>query len=396
MACSSTGVWIQRIAQDWLMLELTDSVTMVGITTMLQFLPSLVFGLLGGLVADNYPKRAILVATQAAFLVCSSALAVLTLTGAVRPWQVFVVAFCAGLVFSVDLPTRQSIVNDLVSPAQLRNAIGLSATVFQLGALIGPALSGLLIHRFGSGHAFAVTACLYLVPLMTMARLQVPSSTGPAASLAARGSTISQLREGLAYVARRPELVGTVVLVGVYGMFLSNLPVTNAALARNLFENGAGGYGMLSAVTAAGAVIGALLASTRHGPARLRGSLAAGLTLSGLYVAAAAMPGYRTYAVVLVGIGVVTVTFMTSCNATMQLSAEASVRGRVMGIFNLVFIGGGAAGGPTIGAIDQYAGPRVGLLVSGLVPAVVAVAMGLHLIRMRRSRRLTGPVDRVI
>ena len=396
MACSSTGVWIQRIAQDWLMLELTDSVTMVGITTMLQFLPSVAFGLLGGLVADNYPKRAILVATQAAFLVCSSTLAVLTLTGAVRPWQVFLVAFCAGLVFSVDLPTRQSIVNDLVSPAQLRNAIGLSATVFQLGALIGPALSGLLIHRFGSGQAFAVTACLYLVPLSTMARLQVPPTADAGANRAESGSTASQLREGLAYVARRPQLVGTVVLVGVYGMFLSNLPVTNAALARNLFDNGAAGYGLLSAVTAVGAVIGALLASTRHGPARLRDSLVAGLTLSGLYILAAAMPGYRAYAVVLVGIGAVTVTFMTSCNATMQLSAEASVRGRVMGTFNLVFIGGGAAGGPTIGAIDQYAGPRVGLLVSGLVPAVVAVAMAVHLARRRQPRRAREPVDHVM
>jgi MFS family permease len=390
MFCSSTGVWTQRIAQDWLVLELTDSPTQVGVTTMLQFLPMVFFGLLGGLAADRYSRRRILVGTQAAMMLLSITLAALALSHHVRPWHVFIVAFLVGTVFAFDIPTRQSFVNELVEDRHVRNAIGLTATVFQVGALVGPAASGALINAVGPGYAFAATAGAYLVPMIALWLMDVRAAE---ASARAPGPArlIHQLHEGLRYAAGRPEILWTMVLVGTFGVFISNLPVTNAAFARLVFHNGPSGYGLLGSVGAIGAVGGALFAATRHRRPRLRSNLAAGLLLGALYVVASAVPGFVGYSLVLVAIGAVTITFMTSCNSTVQIAADAGVRGRIMGLFNLVFIGGGAAGGPLIGAVDQYAGPRVGMLVSGVIPAAVTIVVAFQLVRALRLRLRLRP-----
>lgn len=380
MFCSSTGVWTQRIAQDWLVLELTDSPTQVGIMTMLQYLPMLLFGLIGGLAADRYSRRRILVGTQLGMMLLAITLAALTLSHEVRPWQVFLVAFLVGTVFAFDIPTRQSFVNELVTERQVRNAIGLTSTVFQAGALIGPAASGALISAVGPGYAFASTAVMYLAPMTALLRMDLRGS-GSAERAPGPVRVLHELHEGLRYVAGRPEILWTIALVGTFGTFISNLPVTNAAFARLVFHNGPGGYGLLGSVGAIGAVLGALFAATRHRRPRLRSNLAAGALLAALYVLASMVPGFVGYAVVLVAIGAVTITFMTSCNSTVQIAADLHVRGRVMGLYNLVFIGGGAAGGPLIGAVDQYAGPRVGMLVSGAIPAVITVFVAIQLTR---------------
>lgn len=400
MFCSSTGVWTQRIAQDWLVLELTNSPTQVGITTMLQYLPMLLFGLIGGLAADRYSRRRILIGTQIGMMLLSITLATLTLSHAVQPWQVFAVAFLVGTVFAFDIPARQSFVNELVAEGQVRNAIGLTATVFQVGALIGPAASGALISAVGPGYAFAGTAAMYLVPMAALLRMDlrgVETAERPPGPV----RVLHEMREGLRYVAHRPEIVWTIVLVGTFGTFISNLPVTNAAFARLVFHNGPGGYGLLGSVGAIGSVLGALFAATRHRRPRLRSNLAAGALLAALYGLASTVPGFAGYAIVLVAIGAVTITFMTSCNSTIQIAADLHVRGRVMGLYNLVFIGGGAAGGPLIGAVDQYAGPRVGMLVSGAVPGLITVFVAIrlrHTLGVRPDRRaatalMVTPVD---
>lgn len=404
MFFSSTGVWIQRIAQDWLVLELTDSPTQVGITTMMQYLPMLFFGLFGGLAADRYSKRQILVCTQIAMMILSLVLAGLTLSGVVRPWQVFIVAFLVGTVFAFDIPARQSIVNELVAVHQLRTAIGVTATAFQIGAMLGPAVSGVMIGLVGPGYSFATTAVLYLVPMLALARMRLPRPTRLPAQ-ADGGRPMTQLREGLRYVASRPAILATTILVGTFGTFISNLPVTNAAFARLVFHSGPSGYGLLSTLGAVGAILGAVYASTRHKAPRLRSNLLAGAALAALYLLASVAPGFYGYAIVLVAIGAMTITFMTLCSTTIQIAADVRVRGRVLGLFNLVFIGGGAIGGPLIGAIDQYAGPRVGLLVSGLIPAVVTVLLAARLsrtlgVRMRvelssgrRGVSVVGPIS---
>lgn len=384
MFFANTGVWIQRIAQDWLVLELTDSPTDVGITTMLQFLPMLLFGLVGGLIADRMPRRRILVGTQIAMMTLSAVLAALTLSGTVRPWHVFIVAFGVGTVFAFDIPARQAMVNDVVSSHQVRSAIGLAAIVSQLGGLIGPAVSGILIDAVGPGYSFTTTACMYLVPMAALVRMRQPTVQAVAPSTDEH--PVTQLKEGLRYVARRRAMVSTVILVGTFGIFIANLPVTNAAYARNVFHSGPGGYGVLNSVGAIGSILGAMLAATRHRPTRLRGCILSGAALAALYIVASAVPGFAGYATVLILIGIATITFMTSCNALIQTSAEAHVRGRVMGLFNLVFIGGGAIGGPVIGAVDQYAGPRVGVLLSGLVPAVVTLLIAVRVGRASGMR----------
>ena len=290
------------------------------------------------------------------------------------------VAFLVGTVFAFDIPARQSFVNELVGEGQVRNAIGLTATVFQVGALIGPAASGALIGAVGPGYAFTSTAAMYLVPMTALLRMDlrgVESAERPPGPV----RVLHELHEGLHFVARRPEILWTIVLVGTFGTFISNLPVTNAAFARLVFHNGPGGYGLLGSVGAIGSVFGALFAATRHRRPRLRSNLAAGALLAALYVLASMVPGFLGYAIVLVAIGAVTITFLTSCNSTIQISADLHVRGRVMGLYNLVFIGGGAAGGPLIGAVDQYAGPRVGMLVSGVIPAIITVFVAIQLTR---------------
>jgi MFS family permease len=385
MFFSSTGVWTQRIAQDWLVLDLTNSPTQVGITTMLQYLPMLLFGLVGGLAADRYSRRRILVCTQVGMMLLAITLAVLTLTHEVRPWQVFIVAFLVGTVFAFDIPTRQSFVNELVSERHVRNAIGLTATVFQVGALVGPAASGALIGAVGPGYAFATTAVTYLVPMTALLWMDLRGAEAPAVP-PGPVRLLHEMREAFRYVAGRPEILWTIVLVGTFGTFISNLPVTNAAFARLVFHNGPGGYGLLGSVGAIGAVLGALFAATRHRRPRLRSNLAVGALLAALYVLASVVPGFVGYAIVLVAIGAVTITFMTSCNSTVQIAADLHVRGRIMGLYNLVFIGSGAAGGPLIGAVDQYAGPRIGMLASGVIPAVISVFVAIQLLRALNLR----------
>ncbi|HWG16109.1 MAG TPA: MFS transporter, partial [Streptosporangiaceae bacterium] len=227
---SNTGTWVQRIAQDWLVLSLTGSATAVGVTTALQFLPTLLFGLFGGLIADRYPKRAVLLVTQSALAVIAGVLAALTLAHVVAPWQVYVVAFALGLVTAVDNPVRQSFANEMVGPAQLSNAISINSSVFQLGGLIGPAISGALISAVGPGYSFAINAVSYIAPLAALARMRPAELRTVEWDSGGAG----QLRDGLRYSVAEPHVLWPTVLAGVFGLFTANLPVTLAAYAHSV------------------------------------------------------------------------------------------------------------------------------------------------------------------
>jgi MFS family permease len=380
---SNTGAWVQRIAQDWLVLSITGSATAVGITTALQFLPTLLFGLVGGVIADRYPKRRILLCTQVGMASMATTLAILTLGHHVQVWHVYLVAFGLGTVVAVDNPARQSFVNEMVGPEQLRNAVSINASVFQLGALIGPAISGILINAVGSGYAFAVNAASYSASMIALLRMR-EDELHPAP--AANGGT--RVRDGLRYVASRPDVLWPTVLVGVFGMFTVNLPVTLAAYARSVFDIGAGGYGLLTSVLAVGSVTGALISAGRA-RTRLRALFAIAGTLATLYMIAALAPSEWTYAPVLVGVGGATLLLYTSANSTVQLAADDSIRGRVMSVYLMVFIGGGAIGGPLVGLLDEHLGPRAGMLISGLVPAIVTALIAMHLARLADVRLRT-------
>jgi MFS family permease len=382
---SNTGAWVQRIAQDWLVLSITGSATAVGITTALQFLPTLLFGLAGGLVADRYPKRRILLATQVGMASMATTLAVLTLSHEVQVWHVYLIAFGLGTVVSVDNPARQSFVNEMVGPEQLRNAVSLNASVFQFGALIGPAISGILINAVGSGYAFTVNAVSYSAS-MTALLLMRECELNPAPAAATQSVRI---RDGLRYVADRPGILWPTVLAGVFGMFTINLPVTLAAYAKSVFHSGAGGYGLLSSVVAVGSLGGALI-SARRSRTRLRALVAIAGALATFYLVAALAPSEWAYCAVLIALGASTLLFFTSANSTVQLASDDSIRGRVMGVYLLTFIGSGALGGPLLGWLDQHLSPRAGMLMSGLVPALATALIAMRL------ARLTGPRQRTV
>jgi MFS family permease len=386
---SNTGTWVQRIAQDWLVLSLTGSATAVGITTALQFLPTLLFGLYGGLIADRYPKRSVLLVTQSALAAIAGVLAALTLTHVVAAWHVYVVAFALGLVTAVDNPTRQAFANEMVGPAQLSNAISINSSVFQLGGLIGPAVSGVLISAVGPGWSFAINAVSYAAPLAALVMMR------PAELRTVVWDSVgaSRLRDGLRYARSEPLVLWPTVLAGVFGVFTCNLPVTLAAYAHSVFRSGPGGYGLLSATVAVGSVAGALVCARLARP-RLRTLLAYGLVLGALEIVSALVPGQVWYAVLLVPIGGCTLLLLTSTNSVVQSAAGDTIRGRIMGLYLLVFIGGAALGGPLLGLVDEHLGPRAGMVLAGGVPAVATVLIGVKLVRDRGRRARDAAAER--
>ncbi|WP_307795213.1 MFS transporter [Actinacidiphila acididurans] len=373
---SNTGTWMSRIAQDWLVLSITGSSFAVGITTALQFLPMLLFGLYGGVIADRYPKRQILLFTQAALGLLGLTLAGLTLGGVVQVWHVYAIAFLLGMVTVVDNPTRQTFVVEMVGPASVRNAVSLNSANFQAARLVGPAIAGVLITAVGSGWAFLINGLSFLAPLTGL--LLMRTSELHRIERVPRGK--GQLREGLHYVAGKPELIWPIVLVGFIGTFGFNFPIWLSAFVNKVFHSGAGTYGLLNTLMAAGSLIGALLAA-RRSRTRLR-VLAGGALLFGVLEAAAGLaPAFWLFAVLLVPIGIFGLTFNTTANATVQLASDPIMRGRVMSLYMMVFVGGTPIGGPLMGWVTDTFGARAGFVSGGLISAAAALGVGLILAR---------------
>jgi MFS family permease len=376
---SNTGTWMQRVAQDWLVLELThNSGTAIGITTGLQFLPLLLFSLQAGMIADRYPKRLILMITQASMGGLALILGVLAITGEVRIWQVYLLAFGLGLATVVDNPTRQSFAVEMVGRAELRNAIALNSAVFNLARITGPAVAGVVISLVGTPIAFFVNAASYLAVLVSL-HLMRKSELHPADRVArAKG----QLREGLVYVRSRPDLLMTMVLVFFLATFGMNFTVTTALMSRSVFHTGAGRFGIASAVFALGALIGALVAA-RRSRSSMRLLVGTALAFGTLEVLAGLMPTFWSFLVLLVPIGLVVISFSTAANSTTQLSVAAEMRGRVMGIYMLVFLGGAPLGAPLAGWVAQEFGPRMSLISGGAISVVATIGVGAVLARRR-------------
>ena len=374
---ATTGLWMQRIAQDWLVLELTGSVTAVGVAVALQFLPMLLFGLLGGVVADRFPKRSILVVTQSSAAAVATTLGVLALTGAVQPWHVYALAFALGLVTVVDNPTRQVFVSELVGPRHIRNAVSLNSSVFQLGALVGPAVSGVLIHAVGQGWSFLINAvaCLTVVTMVLVIRPQ--PGLAPERSRSGGG----ELRAALRYIGRTSEVAWSIALAATIGLFGLNMPVILAAFADHVFTTGVGGYSLFNSLTAVGALAGAVVSARRTGAARVR-TLTSTLVLLGLAVMLAALaPSLWFFGAALVAIGFCTLMFLTGANSLVQTTAPPALRGRVMGVYLLVLLGGQALGGPAVGWLIDHFGTRESMFGCGTLVALVSVVVGLAIAR---------------
>ncbi|MBA8794683.1 MFS family permease [Friedmanniella endophytica] len=381
---ATTGLWMQRIAQDWLILQLTGKVSMVGIAVALQFAPVLIFGLFGGVIADRFPKRRILMITQSTAALMAIALGTLALTHTVQAWHVLVIATVLGFVTVVDNPTRQVFVSELVGPQHIRNAVSLNSSVFQLGALVGPAISGALISAVGQGWSFLINAasCLLVVIMLAVIRSKPAAAPGPAA---ADTVPVERWSEGLHFIRRTPEVGWTIVLVAAMALFGLNMPVILSAFADHIFQTGVGGYSIFNSMTAVGALLGALLSARRSGKLRLRALVGFLAGLGAMLAVASLAPTDWLFAAVLVSVGLCTLLFLTGANSLVQMTATPQLRGRVMSVYLLVLLGGQSVGGPLVGQLVDLIGARASMAVCGLM---VLVVCGVAAIKMARASHL--------
>ena len=372
---------MQRVAQDWLVLDLTHgSGTALGIATGLQFLPMLVSPW-GGAIADRYPKRRILMFTQTAMGLLAFILGLLAITGAVRIWQVYALAFGLGLATLVDNPTRQAFVTEMVGRADMPNAIALNSAIFNLARIAGPAAAGLIIGVLGTPIAFFLNAASYGAVLIGL-KLMRPDELYPATPVPrAKG----QLREALRYVWSKPVLLMPMILIFFVATFGMNFQVTNALMSREVFHTGAGLFGLASAVLAVGSLAGALLAARRARPTMTL-LLSTAAAFSVLEVTAGLMPDFWSYLIMLVPTGLALLTFSTAANSATQLGTTAEMRGRVMGLYMLVFLGGAPIGSPLVGWAAEVFGPRVSLLAGGVISGMATAVIGLMFARNRGAR----------
>ena len=372
---SLTGTWMQQVGQDWLVLRLTDQALPLGVTLALQFAPMLVLGAWAGVVADRLDKRRLLLATQAAMASLALVLGVLTVTGAIRLWMVYVLALLLGCATAFDMPTRQAFVSEMVGPDHLTNAVGLNSAVFNSARVVGPAVAGVLIAAVGIAPAFLINAVSYLAVIAGLLAMD-PARLHRLPPVDRAGG---QVRAGLRYVWSNRVLRSTIALVAVVGALGLNYRVALPLLARFTFGGSASAYGALASIMAAGAVVGALAAARRGRPSRalLLGSVAAFGLLS---FAAAAAPTLIAEAVVLAPLGLASMTFLATANSTLQLASSPEMRGRVMALYGLVFLGSTPLGGLLGGWMAGQFGPRSILLLSG-VSSLAAAGLAAFLTR---------------
>lgn len=361
---SNVGTWMQRIAQDWLVLTvLTDhSGTAVGITTALQFLPSLLLGPYGGVLADRYLKRRILLWTQVAMGLCGLAIGLLVVTGNAQLWHAYLAALCLGLASAIDAPARQAFVSELVGREHVTNAVSLNSASFNTARLTGPAIAGVLIAWVGTGPVFLLNAVSFAGVIISLSRIRTSELT--LATPAARSK--HPVMDGLGYVRQRPDLVLILVMVSVIGAFGMNFAITNALMATVEFRAGPGEFGLLGSVMAVGTLAGALLAARRSGP-RLRFLLGGALGVGVFSLLASASPSIWLYAAVLIPLGLACITFLNSCNTTIQLTVEPQFRGRVLALYLAILQGGTAVGAPLLGWIGTEFGARWSVAAAGAI-----------------------------
>ncbi|HLS63386.1 MAG TPA: MFS transporter [Ruania sp.] len=378
---TSTCGWAARVAQDWLMLELTGSAALVGLTVAMQFTPMLLFGLFGGVLADRYDRRTILTITQSLFGVFTLAVGVLTLAGVVQAWHVLASAFLGGMAIVVDNPARQAFVHEIAGPKLLRRAISMNTSIFQLGALIGPAFAAALIALVGSGWAFVVNALACFTAASLIHSMRRAEMFAVPVLRRAKG----QLRAGLAHVAERPEILWACVLVGFVALTGVNMATVLTAYAAEVIDLGASGYGLLTSTLAMGAITGALLAG-RARRLRLRTLVAGAATLGVLQLVAALVGSTALFLLVLYAMGATCLLYLTRSNTLVQTSVDPAMRGRVLSLYVLINMGAQAASGVIIGWVCEWAGPHAGLAACAAGPLLGALVVGTILARRGHLR----------
>jgi MFS family permease len=378
---SNTGTWMQRVAQDWLVLELTHSGAALGITTGLQFLPFLLVTPFAGLVADRYAKQRLLTLTQASLALTAGVLGLLAVTGAVEVWHVYLLAFLFGVGTASDTPARQSFVVEMVGRDFLPNAVGLNSASFNIGRIVGPAVAGFLIAGLGSGvratgAVILINAVSYVAVIWSLKAMR-SADLNPSVPVArAKGA----VRDGVRYVLASPDLRFVFIVAFFAGTFGLNFQMTTALMATGEFHKGAGEYGLLGSIMAIGSLAGSLFAARRGYPRRVLLVMAT-VSFALAEIVAGLMPSYWLFAAWLPVVGITALTMMNSLQTVVQLSVDADMRGRVMALYMMILMGGTPFGAPVVGWVGQTFGARWTLIVGGAATLVAVVVATLWLIR---------------
>ncbi len=377
-AVSLVGTWMQTVAQAWLVLELTGSGTALGLVAAAQFLPILLLAPYGGLLADRLDKRAILIATQSALGAMALTLGVLAVTGAVRLWMVVALALALGVATAIDNPARQAFAQEMVGPDGLRNAVSLNSVMVNTARAVGPAVAGVLIAAVGTGPCFLINAASYAAVVAALVSMDVRTLI-PAPHL---DRAPRQVRQGLRYVARTPDLLVPLMMLALVGTLAYEFQVVLPLMARGPLDGGAGTYGLLTSAMGAGAIVGGLFVAG-HGRTGLKPLSTAAAVFGLAILGAAVAPSVATSFVALAVVGAASVAFLSTGNSTLQLSAEPRFRGRVMALWAVAFLGSTPLGAPVIGAVSEHLSPRGGLVIGGLA---CLLAAGLGALALARGR----------
>jgi MFS family permease len=383
-AVSLIGTWMQTVAQSWLVLQLTHSGTALGLVVALQTLPVLLLGPYGGVVADRVDKRKLMMALQSMMGVLALVLGVLTLTHVVTLWEVYALAFLLGLNNTFENPARQAFVLEMVGPTDLRNAVSLNSVLVNAARAVGPAVAGIIIALGGTGICFLINAVSFVAVVMSLMRLDVSklSPTPPTS----RGK--GQVREGLAYVKSTPELAGPLLMMALVGCLAYEFQVVLPVVAAQTFHGDSAVYGFLTAAMGVGAVIGGLYVAAR-GKTGLRALTLSAAVFGVVIAAAAAAPVLWMELVALALVGAASVGFLSKGNSTLQLTATPQMRGRVMALWAVAFLGSTPIGGPIAGWIADTFGGRAGLAL-GAGACLVAAGLGALVLARTRKRALAA------
>ena len=365
---SVSGTWMQSVALGWLVLQITGSGTWLGLVIAFQFLPMLVLGPMGGVVADRVDKRRFLFFTQALSGLLAASLGLLVLTGDVQLWMVFAFALALGTVNAFDMPARQTFVFEMVGPDLLTNAVTLNSVVMNGARIVGPAIAGLLIAGVGIAPCFIINGVSYLACIVGLALMQ------PADLVAAepRPREKGQLREGFRYVWGESTLRTPLLMMAAIGTLTYEFQISLPLVAQYTFGAGASGYGALTSAMGVGAVVGGLIAANRARPTRRKLGIA-GIVFGVMVLTASVMPTFGAMLVVLPLVGAASITFISMANTNLQLAARPEMRGRVMALYSVAFMGSTPVGGPIVGWVGQTIGPRAALVLGGVTAIAAAL-----------------------
>lgn len=368
---SNIGTWVQIVAQDWLVLQLTDNNGFyLGLVTAIQFLPVMLLSLHGGALADRVDKRKLLIATNTLAALACYALGILVVAEVIELWHVFICAAVLGIASAIDAPIRQSFTAEIVGDDDVANAVSLNSANFNMGRLVGPALSGILIAKFGTGPSFLINATSYLFVIGSLFFMRSSDFFSQK-----KEKTLGTIREGLRYAMARPDLYVVMALIFFASTFGLNFQIFNALMATKEFGKGPASYGLLGTYVAIGSLAGALISARLE---RFRDSMLVvrlGVVFSLVVIATAFMPTYWTYSLWLPIGGVSALAMLISANSYVQVNSDPAVRGRVMGIYLLIFMGGTPLGSLFIGYMTEAVGVRETIFICGVIPLIAATLL---------------------